>query len=145
VLALPVRRRLVNFGDRNMDDLHDRCQRLESLLHSIDPSIDIEDLLGGNLTDISRLNNRGGGHHDRKLSSGAESSGITTPDEVEENESENDEDLNPCKFEWHEGRDSAQGGMSGPFALADGMASLNIDSRDVGYLGALFWAQRGIQ
>jgi hypothetical protein len=79
-----------------MDDLHDRCQRLQSLLQSIDPSIDVEDLICGSLPSTTRYG------HDRKQSSGAESSGVATPEE-EDHDSDGEEDMNQCKFEWHEG------------------------------------------
>ncbi|KAI5856319.1 fungal-specific transcription factor domain-containing protein, partial [Tricharina praecox] len=110
---------------KNMDDLHDRCQRLQSLLQSIDPSIDVEDLIGGSLPSTTRYG------HDRKQSSGAESSGVTTPEE-EDHDSDGEEDMNQCKFEWHEGNPTLNDAGA---ALADGMAGLNIDSKEVGYLG----------
>lgn len=113
-----------------MDDLHDRCTRLQELLQSLDPSIDIEDLIGG-----VAPNPRYG--HDRKQSSGAESSGVATPEE-DPGESDNEEDMNPMKFEWHEGDPASNGADVTGSALADGMAGLNIDSREVGYLG-WFW------
>ncbi|CCX07894.1 Similar to Regulatory protein GAL4; acc. no. P04386 [Pyronema omphalodes CBS 100304] len=112
----------------NMDDLHERCQRLQTLLQNIDPSINIEDLIGNGVDSTTRYG------HDRKQSSGAESSGVATPEEEEGgNESDTEEDANPCRFEWHEG-EPGKGGADGN-ALADGMAGLNIDSREVGYLG----------
>lgn len=110
-----------------MDDLHERCKRLQTLLQSIDPSMDVEELLGSTIPPATP---RYG--HDRTQSSGAESSGVATPEE-EEHESDTEEDMNPCKFEWHEG-DPAKTDYTG--ALADGMAGLNIDSREVGYLGS---------
>lgn len=118
-----------------MDDLHDRCQRLQSLLQSIDPSIDVEDLLG----DPASSNTRYG--HERKQSSGAESSGVATPEE-DPGESDNEEDMNPNKFEWHEGDPASIGSDGTGAALADGMAGLNIDSREVGYLGRFFQSRR---
>jgi hypothetical protein len=72
-----------------MDDLHDRCQRLESLLQSLDPSIDLEDLLGGRIsfsppininTTIVAASNVTRYGHDRSPSSGTESSGMASPD-----------------------------------------------------------------
>jgi transcriptional regulatory protein GAL4 len=112
-----------------MDDLHERCQRLQTLLQNIDPSINIEDLIGNGVDSTTRYG------HDRKQSSGAESSGVATPEEEEGgNESDTEEDANPCRFEWHEG-EPGKGGADGN-ALADGMAGLNIDSREVGYLGS---------
>jgi transcriptional regulatory protein GAL4 len=106
-----------------MDDLHDRCQRLQSLLQSIDPSIDVEDLVGGSLPSTTRYG------HDRKQSAGAESSGVATPEEGD-HDSDGEEDMNQCKFEWYEGDPTDTGAV-----LADGMAGLNIDSKEVGYLG----------
>lgn len=109
-----------------MDDLHDRCQRLEALLLQVDPSADIELQLGSdNVTPYG---------HDRVPSTATTSSGITTPDEVEDG-SDTEEDMNPCKFEWHEGRGAESHDPSTINTLTDGMASLNIDSRQVGYLG----------
>ncbi|KAI5776724.1 fungal-specific transcription factor domain-containing protein [Geopyxis carbonaria] len=111
---------------KNMDDLHDRCQRLEALLLQVDPSAEIELQLGSdNVTPHG---------HDRKHSTATTSSGITTPDEVED-ASDTEEDMNPCKFEWHEGRDAESHDPNIVNTLTDGMASLNINSRQVGYLG----------
>jgi hypothetical protein len=112
-----------------MDDLHERCKRLQAHLQSIDPSMDVEELLSSTIPSATP---RYG--HDRRQSSGAESSGVATPEE-DEHESDTEEDMNPCKFEWHEGDLAKTGDYTGA-ALADGMAGLNIDSREVGYLGS---------
>jgi hypothetical protein len=86
-----------------MDDLHDRCQRLQSLLQSIDPSIDVEDHIA--LDHVLRpCRHTGGGTRFRRRG------------------------MNQCKFEWQDGNPTHNDAGA---ALADGMAGLNIDSKVV--------------
>jgi hypothetical protein len=62
---------------------------------------------------------------------GNKSSGVAVPDE-EDHDSDGEEDMDQCKFEWHEGNPTLNDAGT---ALVDGMAGLNIDSKEVGYLG----------
>lgn len=94
---------------RNLDYLQARCAKLETLLRTLDPSIDIDTLLSSpdcNSSDDGDI--------------AAEQYGDGDLEEMLP------ESENVCGFEWHE-REINE--------LSDGMASLNVDSRDVGYLG----------
>ncbi|KAH0604627.1 uncharacterized protein H6S33_006295 [Morchella sextelata] len=104
--ARPVRLPLTR---KNLDYLQARCAKLETLLRTLDPSIDIDTLLSSpdcNSSDDGDI--------------AAEQYGDGDLEEMLP------ESENVCGFEWHE-REINE--------LSDGMASLNVDSRDVGYLG----------
>ncbi len=112
-----------------MDDLHERCQRLESIVRSLDPSLDIEELLReGHATVTSVVNHEPSSLQTYSSGSSREASGLNSPEpETEPAEEEAD----PFQADGFECKECVERVVS----IADGMASLNIDSRDVGYLG----------
>lgn len=118
---------------RNMDDLQSRCERLEAILCATNPSLDIKELLNDNnppftMPTLQNIVQPGSDAHS------VASTGITTPDDnpgTPDSLDGVDLTAKAHSFEWREVPASADEQDK----LADGMASLNLDSRDVGYLG----------
>ncbi|KAL7273399.1 hypothetical protein RUND412_003755 [Rhizina undulata] len=154
--ARPVRLPLTR---RNLDTLSDRCKKLEAILRSLDPSIDIEVLLESHGLNLAETDFGGvGGYVNSRNLKGTHVVDIgvgigVVPDVtmeagmvmgmVEDDGSLKGEDLDEEEvdpeiadgFEWYEGGGAGEDVNREISGLSDGMASLNIDSRDVGYLG----------
>jgi hypothetical protein len=95
---------------------------LERVLRVLDPTIDIEARISEGVSPMPEFTSA------LKSVEVNSESGLEDEDEEEETVPES-----ACDFEWHEGpRTDITDDIMG---LADGMAFLNVDSRDVGYLG----------
>lgn len=106
---------------RNLDHLQARCAMLERVLRVLDPTIDIEARISEGVSPISGF------------TSSLKSAEANSESGLEDEDEEETVPESACDFEWHEGpRTDITDDIT---SLADGMAFLNVDSRDVGYLG----------
>lgn len=92
---------------KNLDAAEWRCKQLESLLHSLNPDMDIEDAI--------------------KSESGG--SNVVPESRITRSSTASDE------FEWHEGTPGTPGVSKSDDVTGDGMAILPSKAQEAGYLG----------
>jgi hypothetical protein len=110
--------------NRNLDYLQLRCSKLENLIRTLYPSIDLDAHLSPGAPSVSLAASDPGQKNAPERSDEEEEEVETVPESAR-------------GFEWHEGSEvEITNEIAG---LSDGMVALNVDSRDMGYLGMLLY------